>query len=135
MRRLTAAAVAIWVLTGAALADETPDPAAQRAAAEDSMLGLLTMKAGAEASEADHGFTRALQALQQNLMKTEMSGDAGGDFVRMMLLHEQSAIDIIDVLLAEHDLPPELRKMAEDMRRQRARDIRDLQDWLDRHHG
>ena len=133
MKSLTAAAVAIFFLAGAAAADETPDPAAQRAAAEDSMLGMLTMKAGAEASEADHGFTRALQALQQNLMKTEMSGDAGGDFLRVMLLHDQSAIDIIDVVLAEHDLPPELRKLAEDMRRQRASDIRDLQDWIDHH--
>ena len=116
-----------------ALADDVPDPAAQQSAAEDSMMGMLSMKAGAEMSEADRGYMKAMQAMQQTLMKTEMSGDASGDFVRMMIPHHQSAIDMIDVLLAQKDVAPEIARMAEAMRAAQAREIVEMQKWLDAH--
>ena len=99
----TAALLCFMFLCGPALADDVADPAAKESAAEDSMLGMLTMKAGAEASESDRGYMKSMQAMQQTLMKTEMSGNASGDFVRVMIPHHQIAIDMIDVLLAEKD--------------------------------
>lgn len=132
--RLAAALVlALMALSGMAVADDGPDAVAQQCAAEDSMLGLLTMKAGAELSEADRGYTKSIQAMQQSLMKTEMSGDASGDFARTMILHQQSAIDMVDVLLAQKDVGPDLRRMAEATRAARAREIVEMQAWLERH--
>lgn len=117
----------------AALADDAADPAAQQSAAEESMLGMLTMKAGAEASEADRGYMKAMQATQQNLMKTEMSGDAGGDFLRVMITQQQSVIDMADVLLAQKDVAPELRSMAEKVKADRKREMATMQAWLEAH--
>ena len=116
MTKLTVA-VLLLALTGAvAFADDAPDPAAQQAASDDSMLGMLTMKPGAEASEADCGYMKSMQAMEQTLMKTEMSGDASGEFVRIMIPHHQSAVDMVDILLQQKDLDPQVRAMAEKMR-------------------
>lgn len=133
MKRPTAAALAFALLAGAAAADDAPDPAAQQAAAEDSMLGMLTMKPGAEASEADRGYVKAMQAMQQSLMKTEMSGNSSGDFARTMIVHHQSAIDMVDVLLAQPDVEPQLREMAAEMRAAQAKEIAAMQKWLETH--
>jgi uncharacterized protein (DUF305 family) len=135
MKRLAVIAMSIAFMALPAVADEVPDPAAQRSAAEDSMLGMLNMKPGADTSEADRGYMKAMQALQQALMKTEMSGNASADFVRMMIPHHQSAIDIIDVLMAQKDVDPKIRELAEDMRAAQAREIAGMQSWLDAHHG
>ena len=133
MYRLAAAGFSLAIFATAALADEAPDPTAQRSAAEDSMLGMLTMKAGADVSEADRGFMKAMQTMQQVLMKTEMSGNASGDFVRMMIPQQQSTIDMIDALLAEPGTDPDIRKMAERMRADRVKDIVEMQRWLEAH--
>ena len=97
------------------------------------MLGMLTMKPGADMSEADRGYMKSMQTMQQNVMKTEMSGNASGDFVRMMIPHHQSAIDMIDVLLAQKDVDPDIRKMAEKMRADQAKEIVEMQKWLEAH--
>ena len=132
MNRIAAIAFSLAVMALPATADGT-DPAAQQSAAEDSMLGMLTMKPGAELSEADRGYMKAMQTMQQTLMKIEMSGDASGDFVRMMIPHHQSAIDMIDVLLAQKDVDPEIRDMAEKMRAAQAKEIVAMQKWLETH--
>jgi uncharacterized protein (DUF305 family) len=133
MNRL-AAATLLLVLGGLPVRadDAPPDPATRECMAEDSMLGMLTMKPGAEASEADRGYMKAMQATQQTLMKTEMSGSSGGDFLRVMIPHHQSAIDMIDVMLAQKDVAPEIRKMAEAMRAAQAKEIVEMQGWLER---
>ena len=71
--------------------------------------------------------------MQQNVMKTEMSGNASGDFVRMMIPHHQSAIDMIDALLAQADVDPDIRKLAENMRADQATEIVAMQKWLEAH--
>lgn len=121
--------------SGPALADDALDPAAQQSAAEDSMLGMLTMKPGAEMSEADRGYIKAMQTMQQVLMKTEMSGNADADFLRTMIPHHQSAIDMVDVLLAQKDVDPAVRKMAEEMRAAQAREIVAMQKMLESRSG
>ena len=135
MNRLAAFALPLVLMALPAAADDVADPAAQQSAAEDSMLGMLTMKPGAEMSEADRGYMKAMQTMQQALMKTEMSGDASADFVRMMIPHHQSAIDMIDVLLAQKDVAPEIARMAKEMRAAQAKEIVEMQKWLEEHPG
>lgn len=133
MTRLAATLFLLLLAAGPAGADDAAPPPPQEGAAEDSMLGMLTMKAGAEASEADRGFMKAMQAMQQSLMKTEMTGNAEGDFLRMMIPHHQSAIDMVDVLLAQKDVSPAIREMASKMRAAQAREIVEMQTWLEAH--
>ena len=133
MIKAVALALAASLLACPARADDAPDPAAQRSAAEDSMMGMLTMRAGADMSEADRGYVKSMQTMQQALMKTEMTGDASGDFARVMILHHQSAIDMIDVLLAQEDVAPEIARMAEAMRATQAKEIVQMQKGLEAH--
>ena len=133
MIRIAAASLALALLALPVHADDVADPAAQQSAAEDSMLGMLTMKPGADMSEADRGYMKAMQTMQQNVMKTEMSGNASGDFVRMMIPHHQGAVDMIDALLAQADVDPDIRKLAENMRADQATEIVAMQKWLEAH--
>lgn len=121
--------LAMW--GGASHAQDTSPQPAPLAAAEDSMLNMLTMRAGAEMSEADRGYVKAMQTMQQTLLKTEMSGDPSGDFLRMMIPHHQSAIDMVDVLLQQKDIDPEVRKMAEKMKAAQTREIAEMQKKLE----
>jgi len=133
MKILATLGLSAMLLCSPAVADEVASPAVQEGAAADSMLGMMTMKAGAEMSEADRGYLKAMRTMQQNMMKTEMTGNASGDFARMMIPHHQSAIDMVDVLLAEKDIDPDIRSMAQHMREQQAKEIAELQAWLRRH--
>ena len=126
--KLQAAALALLLCAGAALAQEE-----RPAAEEDSLLGLLTMRPGMEMSEADRGYLKALQSMQQALMKTEMTGDASGDFARIMALHEQSAQEMAGVLLQQKDIDPDIRKLAAEMQEHQAKDGARLQKWLEAH--
>lgn len=133
MKRTALIAMALVLMALPVAADDAAVPAPGQEAAEDSMLGMLTMKAGSELSEADRGYMKAMQAMQQALMKTEMTGDASGDFVRIMILHHQSAIDMIDVLMAQNEVDPKIRDMAGRMRAAQAGEIVTMQAWLDAH--
>lgn len=128
MKTLFAAALAFSVLAAPALAQEQQKPADA-----DSMLGMMTMRPGTEMSEADRAYMKAMQTMQQTMMKTEMTGDASGDFARMMVPHHQSAIDMVDALLAQKDVDPDLKKMAEKMKKEQTKEIGKLQKWLDAH--
>src|SRR5204863_6280591 len=120
-------------LNGIASAQDQGTAAAQEAAAQDSMLGMMTMTPGKEMSEADRGYVKAMQTMQQTLMKSEMSGDPSGDFVRMMIPHHQSAIAMVDVLLQQKDVEPAIRSMAEKMKKDQQQEIADMQAWLETH--
>lgn len=133
MKKVVLAALFGMLAVGIVLADDTASLATQQGAAEDSMLSMLTMRPGAEMSEADRGYMKAMQAMQQTLMKTEMTGDPGGDFARVMIPHHQSAIAMVDVLLAQKDVDPDIRQMAESMRAAQAREITEMQAWLEKH--
>ncbi len=128
MKTIFAAALALSMLAAPALAQEEQTPADA-----NSMMGMMTMRPGMEMSEADRGYTKAMQTMQQSMMKMEMSGDASGDFARMMIPHHQSAIDMVDVLLAQKDVDPEIKEMAEKMKKDQTEEIGKLQKWLETH--
>lgn len=129
--RLTFLACATALAGGTALAQEGTNPPAQQSIADESMLNMLTMRAGAEMSEADRGYMKAMQAMQQTLMKTEMTGDPSGDFLRMMIPHHQSAVAMVDVLLQQKDIAPDVRAMAEAMRAAQMKEIGEMQKALE----
>lgn len=131
MKTLLASAVSVFLIAVPAAADD-PDAAAA-AASPETLLGMMTMKPGAEMSEADKGFMKAMQTMQDSMMKTEMSGDPSADFVRMMIPHHQSAVDMVDVLLQQKDVNPTIRDMAEKMKKDQTREIAEMKDWLDAH--
>lgn len=95
--------------------------------------GGMMMKQGMKMSEADQGYMTAMQAMGQNMMKMEMTGDPSGDFVRMMIPHHQSAIDMGQVLLKQKNIDPEIRSMAEDIIRAQTNEIEKFQAWLKTH--
>lgn len=130
-RTLVFAGFALCLFAQGAIAQEEAVPPPKEAAAEDSMLNMLTMRPGAELSEADRGYMKAMQAMDQAIMKTEMSGNPSGDFVRLMVLHHQSAVAMVDVLLAQKDIDPAIKEMAEKMKADQQAEIAKMQAWLE----
>ena len=94
---------------------------------------MMKMKPGMQMSEADQGYMAAMHAMGQNMMGMEMTGDASGDFVRMMIPHHQSAIDMAKVLLAEENADPEIKAIAEKIVADQTKEIEQLQAWLKTH--
>ena len=94
---------------------------------------MMKMKPGMQMSRADQGYMAAMHAMGQNMMAMEMTGDASGDFVRMMIPHHQSAIDMAKVLLAEENADPEIKAMAEKIVADQTKEIEQLQAWLKTH--
>jgi uncharacterized protein (DUF305 family) len=133
MRRVLTAALSLALLTAPALAQEQEQAAEQAEAQSEAMMNMMTMRAGAEMSEADRGYMKAMQTMQQSMMKMEMTGDPSGDFARMMIPHHQSAIDMADILLAQKDVDAEIKAMAEKMKAEQAKEIEQLKTWLESH--
>jgi uncharacterized protein (DUF305 family) len=94
---------------------------------------MMNMKPGMQMSQADQGYMAAMHAMGQNMMAMQMTGDASGDFVRMMIPHHQSAIDMAKVLLAEEDADPEIKAIAEKIVADQTKEIEQLQAWLKTH--
>lgn len=128
---LSALAFAAALAVGTALAEAETAPPAPESGAQESMLNMLSMRAGTEMSEADRGYMKAMQTMQQTLMKTEMTGDPSGDFLRIMIPHHQSAVAMVDVLLQQKDVDPAVRDMAENMRAEQMKEIGEMQKRLE----
>ena len=97
------------------------------------MHGEMMIRPGMQMSQADQGYMAAMHAMGQNMMAMEMTGDASGDFVRMMIPHHQSAIDMAKVLLAEENADPEIKAIAEKIVADQTKEIQQLQAWLKTH--
>ena len=128
MRHIMLAVAFVVAASVPALAQEPNE-----AAAQDSMLNMMNMQPGKEMSEADRGYMKSMAAMQQNMMKMEMTGDPSGDFARAMIPHHQSAIEMVDVLLAQKDLDPAIKAMAEKMKADQSMEIALLKTWLESH--
>jgi uncharacterized protein (DUF305 family) len=94
---------------------------------------MMKMKPGMQMSEADKGYMAAMQAMDKRMMAMEMTGDPSGDFVRMMIPHHQSAIDMAQVLLAQDKVDPEIKAIAEKIIKDQTKEIAQLQTWLKSH--
>ena len=94
---------------------------------------MMKMKPGMQMSEADKGYMAAMQAMGQRMMEMEMTGDPSGDFARMMIPHHQSAVDMAEVLLAQKEIDPEMKKLAEKVVEDQTKEIEQLKAWLQAH--
>jgi uncharacterized protein (DUF305 family) len=94
------------------------------------MSKMMMMKPGMEMSEADKGYMSAMQGMSDIMMKTELTGDPDGDFVRMMIPHHKAAVDMAETLLKQKDIEPEIAKMAEKIKKDQLAEIAIMQKWL-----
>jgi len=84
------------------------------------------------ASVNDTAATKAYRAANDKMhkgMALKFSNDADIDFIRGMIPHHQGAIDMAKVVL-QYGKDAQTRKWAEDIMREQAREIAEMQDWL-----
>jgi uncharacterized protein (DUF305 family) len=62
-------------------------------------------------------------------MDIDLTGDPDVDFVKLMIPHHQSAIEMAQLVL-KYGKDPEIRAIAEDVIREQEREIAELQEWL-----
>ena len=80
----------------------------------------------------DTAATKAYRAANTKMhegMNLKFSNDADVDFIRGMIPHHQGAIDMARVVL-QYGKDVQTRKWAEDIIREQAREIAEMQDWL-----
>jgi uncharacterized protein (DUF305 family) len=75
---------------------------------------------------------RAANAKMHQNMEIKFSNDADTDFVRSMIAHHQGAIDMAKVVL-QHGKDEQTRTWATDIIREQAREIAEMQAWLEKH--
>jgi uncharacterized protein (DUF305 family) len=78
--------------------------------------------------------TKPMQGMpgHQGMMGKPMTGDADHDFATMMREHHKGAIDMARVEL-EHGKDPELKSLAQKMIEDQSREIKQLDEWLEKH--
>jgi uncharacterized protein (DUF305 family) len=88
---------------------------------------------GQVGSPADDAYMDAMQKMQQAILAMDMSGDASGDYARIMIVHQQGALEMAEVLLKQKRVDPTLKKLVERIKAEEKRGMADLQRWLNNH--
>jgi len=143
MKKLAAAALLAALSTGTAFAQTTapaPAPAtpAMPGMSQGSMPGMsMPARPGATAAgmpmSANHmEMMRKMEDMNKTMMGAPMTGDPDRDFVTMMMLHHQGAIDMARVYLRDGK-DPAIRKIAQKIIADQEREIRDFKAWLAKH--
>ena len=112
---------------------QMPMQAEQMPMQAGQMPMTMNMMPGKAPSEADRGYMQAMHKMHQSMTTMQMTGDATGDFVRVMIPHHQSAIDMSKVLLQQKDVDPEIKVMAEKIIADQQKEIETFQRWLGMH--
>jgi uncharacterized protein (DUF305 family) len=94
--------------------------------------GMGMMQRNMPQDPASRAYMESMRKMNQGMMGKPMSGDADRDFATMMMSHHQGAIDMARVEL-EHGKDPELKAMAQKVIGDQSREVKEFQDWLDRH--
>jgi uncharacterized protein (DUF305 family) len=91
--------------------------------------------AGHGMSGGDSPATEAFKAANMRMheaMDLDYSGDADVDFVRGMIPHHQSAVEMAQIVL-EHGSDPEIKALAEKIIADQEGEIAQMQEWLAKH--
>ena len=94
--------------------------------------GMGMMQQNMPQDPASRAYMESMRKMNQGMMGKPLSGDANCDLATMMMSHHQGAIDMALVEL-EHGKDPELKAMAQKVIGDQSREVKELQDWLDRH--
>lgn len=84
------------------------------------------------ASEASMEMHHAMHAMCEKMDGMQMSNDANQDFVKLMIPHHQSAVDMANAYLKE-GTDPQLVEMAQKIIEAQKKEIEELQTWLESH--
>ncbi|EJF91000.1 CopM family metallochaperone [Bartonella tamiae] len=76
-------------------------------------------------------YERANEKMHKNMM-VPLTGDADQDFVRSMIPHHKGAIDMAKVVL-RYGQDPKIKKLAENVINAQEKEIKEMQDWLNKH--
>jgi uncharacterized protein (DUF305 family) len=75
----------------------------------------------------------AMAIMDRDMAAAPMNGEAGHDFVTMMLPHHQGAVDMAKAVLL-HTRDPELRNLALGIIAEQQNEINVMRAWLERQH-
>ena len=115
---LLALAVSGWAIEKAALA----------ASSHHSGAGQSEMEPGPATRE----YLKAMDDMHADMMSGIMDPDPDAAFVRGMLPHHRGAVDMARTEL-KYGKDPELRKLAQDIIEAQEKEIKFMQEWLDKH--
>ncbi len=73
-----------------------------------------------------------MEKMHTDMAAVEPSGDSDSDFVRLMLLHHQAAIDMAKTLLT-NGKNPQIRRLAQEIVTDQQSEIELMQLWLKQH--
>src|SRR5690606_10742845 len=83
--------------------------------------------------EASKAYMEAMEKMDQEMGAMEMTNDPGVDFVRMMIPHHQSAIDMAKAYLESGEDDPELIQLSNEIIEAQEKEIAFLKSWLEMH--
>jgi uncharacterized protein (DUF305 family) len=127
-------AVALSVLSGSA-ASANPNPSSHQhhggAPAPQTQVQAPSGSAGqsGNGSEATRAYMEALDKMHGPMMQAAQEPDPDIAFVKGMIPHHQSAIDMAKVVL-QHGKDEQTKKWANDVIREQEREIREMREWL-----
>ena len=84
-------------------------------------------------NDASRAYMEAMEKMDQDMAAMEMTNDPGVDFVRMMIPHHQSAIDMAKAYLESGANDPELVQVSNDIIEAQEKEVAFLKSWLDKH--
>ncbi len=82
---------------------------------------------------ASKAYMEAMEKMDQEMGTMEMSNEPGVDFVRMMIPHHQSAIDMAKAYLESGEDDPELIQLSNEIIEAQEKEIAILKSWLKKH--
>lgn len=123
MSRLAVPAVVAASLAAPAVAQQTMP---------HSMPGMAAAPAAGAGGAADKAMMDGMAAMNRDMARTPMTGDADRDFVAMMIPHHQGAIDMANVEL-KYGKDPQIRKLAQDIVAAQKKEIAEMKAWQAAH--
>lgn len=88
---------------------------------------------GSHGAMAKQEYMAGMQRMHQAMMKAD-DADADRAFALMMIEHHRGGSAMVDILM-KHGDDAELKRMGEKTKAMQAKEVQELQSWLDRHGG